>query len=156
MIIKLMVDPLGTAHQTQEEEYDELEKKIIPNWLPGYKNLKFDREILPHELKQIPTDLYVFDFGGIMPGCDSMIMSQIRDLIEMAEEKLNTLFVIYSTFSYQWYMDLIADEFPELKLVNVIAHDRDFEKNFEAWFPPKERQEPKPKLVTPVRGLIKP
>jgi hypothetical protein len=102
--------------------------------------------VLPHQLKNKPVDLYVFDVGGL--GCqmgsgDSLTFSHVRTLAEMVQERPNTLFVLWSSFTTAWYKEIVSEEFPELANAPNVLHryedkfgpeNDQFEKKLKAWF----------------------
>ena len=118
MKVCALVDPMASMSQTVEEEYqgikDEFEDEIFPD-----QNIDFESKIQPHHLANKPVDFYIFDFGGMLPGAQGLIDSQVREFIRQAENHPNALFILYSAFTGREYKNVMEDEFPELKLHNV-------------------------------------
>ena len=59
----LYTDEFATIGRTQEDEYKEIESRLV-DLLPGL-NLKFERDKRPHDLSNGSADVYVFDIGGM-------------------------------------------------------------------------------------------
>ena len=131
VLVGIFVDPIGVMDMTPEEEMDYIEM-LFREDIKGF-NFEFKRELTPHELSNQSVDVYVFDFGGLLPGCDSLIVSMYRDLLKQIEDHPNTLFFIYGALSPMYYKDELEQMFGEelyegeLKFVNVVLKDTDGE-----------------------------
>ena len=130
IIVGLFSDPIGTMGMSVEEEYDLTEsdfKEELANF-----NLTFIRNITPYELKNRSIDIYVFDFGGLMPGCDGLIISQYRGLIEQIEEHPNMLVVLWGGLADVYYEDVLHEMFGEDRnFPNVIVKTKLWDKTFD-------------------------
>ena len=131
MKIFALVDFMGCMDMTPEEEYcyirewfeDALETKFI------FKSDKY-----PHDLENEKVDIYVIDFGGLLPGCDSAIASVYRELLTQIGEKPNTLFILWSQFTFDWYKDMMTEVAPDLEGFNVIKKGaKDFVERLKDW-----------------------
>jgi len=113
MNVAMYFDPYASLDSTQEEEYAEAQELFKEN-VPGTH--RFKENIFPHQLRQNPADVYLFDIGGMGAnfGAHDTVWSHIRTLAELVEEMPSTLFVLWSSFTCRWYEDLIKDEYPEL------------------------------------------
>ncbi len=154
MKVCAFVDFAGTTNfkgefVSPDDEYKEIEA-TIRRWLPE-KNITFKTEVQPHELENMPCDLYVFDWGGASIG-NSMLEHFTEDLITQAQEKPNTLFVIWSAFCGPTYLGMVGNyNIPNLVKIdaerelylyrnevqpNVLITDigADFERRFKEWF----------------------
>ena len=114
--IILCTDPMSSMiyDNDQDKEYDAIEqelKEILPNF-----KITFVRNIFPHQLANENFDVYLFDFGGMLPGCE--------DMIRQVEDHPNSAFILYSSFSVRWYEDCMADEAKDIvDQPNVILYD---------------------------------
>jgi hypothetical protein len=111
---------MGSSFQEPEEEYAEIKKIFCQELGLNPEEITFVPEVMPHKLQGMSTDIYVIDYGGMLPGSDDLIRSIFRDVIRLIEDRPNTLFVIWSQFSMNWYRELVKEESPELVAPNVI------------------------------------
>ncbi len=107
-----LVDVMASSLETPEEEYISIQAEI--QGVLG-REVSFESDVMPHDLIGKKVDVYVIDYGGMMPGCDSLINSIFQEVIKQVADKPNTLFIIWTIMSEGWYVDLIKDESPELK-----------------------------------------
>ena len=113
----MCVDMMGGGGKTPDDEYDDIQSQF--NYIFPDKTIDYEREVNPHDLKNKPLDFYVYDYGGLLPGCDGLLESNMRELIQQAKDHPNAMFVIYSTFTIPWYKDLIQDDLPEDRPRNI-------------------------------------
>jgi len=110
----------------QQKEYDAIERNMRETF-PEFK-MVFVRDIFPHQLANESFEIYLFDFGGMLPGCEDMVASQYRELARQVEDHPNALFLLYSSFSVRWYKELMEEDSGELKnQPNVVFYDYDEE-----------------------------
>lgn len=116
---------------SKEEEYDFTEKEFKEH-LSNF-NLTFIRDITPYDLKNRSIDVYVFDFGGLMPGADELIISQYRGLIKQIEEKPNMLVILWGGLADIYYKDILYEIFEEenKKFPNVIMKHKTYDDIYE-------------------------
>jgi hypothetical protein len=92
-------------------EYDDMDCMLSLNLgLP----VKVVRDTPPGSLSQSAFDMYVFDYGGMLPGSEDFTASLYRDFIRAADDHPGAAFVLYSRFSERWYSELVRSENPEL------------------------------------------
>jgi hypothetical protein len=120
MKICALVDVMGTSIQTQDEEYAEIKERFCAELQLDPGEVTFLTNVMPHNLQNMSTDVYVLDYGGMMPGSEDTTRYIFRETINQIENKPNTLFVIWSSFSFNWYQELIERESPELVAPNVV------------------------------------
>jgi hypothetical protein len=120
MKICALVDPMTSSLQTQEEEYAEIKEWFCNELRLDPNEITFLTDVMPHKLQGMSPDVYVIDYGGMMPGADDLVRHIFRDVIEQIDNKPNTLFVIWSQLSFSWYKELIEQESPELIAPNVV------------------------------------
>lgn len=122
MKICALVDEMGTGLSTPEEEYEEI-KADLCGWLElDPEKVTFRPRVYPHQLGNESVDIYVMDFGGMLPGCEDGIISHFRSLLEQIKGKPNTLFIIWSRFTQRWYEEVVAEYAPEFKVPNVAIY----------------------------------
>jgi len=123
VLVGIFVDFMGTFDTTSDQEMDYIEM-LFREDIEGF-NFKFKRGVHPHQLANQPLDVYVFDFGGLLPGCDDMMSSQYRELLKQIEDHPNTIFLIWGALSPVYYKDELHHRFGEEKdFVNVVFQDR--------------------------------
>lgn len=122
VLVGIFVDFMATMDSTPAEEMDYIET-LFREDIEGF-NFEFKRDLPPHELSNQPLDVYVFDFGGLLPGCDAMISSQYEELLKQIEDHSNTIFLIWGALSPVYYKDELEHRFGEEKdFVNVVFQD---------------------------------
>lgn len=135
MKICALVDPMGTSFQEPKEEYEEIKQRFCEELCLEPNEVTLVPDVMPHTLSGISTDAYVIDYGGMLSGVDDLVRSIFREFIKQVEDKPNTLFIIWSTFSFRWYKELIEDENPDLKAPNVaFALDDEGWEKIKRWF----------------------
>jgi hypothetical protein len=147
---------MGTNNQTPEEEYVQIKKdmsKIIgPDFI--YKT-----DVFPQNLKNDPVDFYIIDYGGIGPGCEDTIISLYHSLLEQIENKPNTLFIIWSSFTQRWYKEAIESSDYNITNFNVVYYgdvSEEAEQRIKNWCEAGAAYvEPplKANIIKPIRGL---
>lgn len=123
MKIYALVDWMGTLDKNQTDEYDDIHIRMIE--IIGHENFIYKTNVFPHQMKNDKVDIFIMDFGGVMPGCEDTVQSHYRSLLEAIQEKPNTLFVIYSLFTERWYERTIEKYFPEFIAPNVVYFSDD-------------------------------
>lgn len=111
----LFSDEFASLSSTQEEEYDEMEKKLT-ELLPDVK-LRFSRGKQPQDLANASPDVYVFDIGGMCYVDYGGIQRRnwCHMVLRQLEDHPNTLFIPWTSMtgdSLQW---AIEDFMPEAK-----------------------------------------
>jgi len=108
----------------QTKEYQAIEQGLREDFQEF--NLSFVRNVFPHSLSNEGFEVYLFDFGGMLPGCEDMVASHYRELIKQIEDHQNSAFLLYSSFSVRWYKDCMMDESKEISnQKNVFYYDFD-------------------------------
>jgi hypothetical protein len=82
MKVCAFVDWMGTTRQTPEEEYAEIKQRLCDLLEVSPERMLFKTDVFPYQLENESLDMYVIDFGGVMPGCEDTIVSHFRSLIE--------------------------------------------------------------------------
>ncbi len=79
MKVCALVDFMGTSLESPEEEYAQIKKEIEK--CTKRKITIYKTDIFPHQLQNENTDIYVMDYGGLLPGCEDTILSNFRELV---------------------------------------------------------------------------
>jgi hypothetical protein len=98
-------DPM-VSEETVEIEY---QKHVEPQFQEhGYQfaNVKC-MDIPPYN--EIDFDFLLFDYGGLLPGCESLIQTNCRWLIEDARNHPSRCYVMVSSFTRQAMEDYLTD-----------------------------------------------
>jgi hypothetical protein len=128
--IVMLVDFMATMFGATEEEYEDIR---------GYMNelfpdcaLTFEEEVHVQDLRDRPEgdwDIYVFDWGGLLPGAEDLTRSIYKTLLYLTRSRGSKLFILWSAFTDQYYKEAIEDEFPEFIAPNVVCRqDERYEK----------------------------
>jgi hypothetical protein len=81
------------------------------------------------DLKDSDWDIFVMDWGGVLPGCEGLTTSIYERLVELTYEFPNKLFVLWSSFTRRLYLDavgtvesrrMVLDEMQGLIAPNVV------------------------------------
>ncbi len=118
-----LTDRGGTMGMSQEEEYAQMKKSLQEIVYPDV-DIIFEKDVTPDDLIKKEWDIYVFDYGGAMAAYGSeerYIDSYYRPLIRRIKGHPEKLFVIWSSYTQEWYRRLIEEESPELVAPNVIT-----------------------------------
>lgn len=125
--IGIVVDFMGCGDASPEDERRELREKFTE--LLQAHPLEFYDE---HGLNIRPcTDILLYDFGGILPGCDDLLLSNARHLVAWCRENPNSLAIVVSSFTYRHQIQYELEE-EGLDLPNVINWEETPE--IPAWF----------------------
>jgi hypothetical protein len=109
---------LSGNSETLEEEYnDSLAKQLAVYGL--YAEPKFV-EMIP----EIEFDVLFFDYGGLLPGCESLIQSNYRWLLDNANEHMSRMYVMASRFTKYAMLDICMNHVPP----NIYLTVKDFSK----------------------------
>lgn len=131
MKIYVYVDWMGGMFETPEEEYEQI--KIQLELALETDKFIYKTEIPPWKLENEKVDVYIIDFGGLLPGSEDSIRSIYRELIKQIEEKPNTLFILWSHFTCEWYADVMEEVAPDLKGFNVIKRPPSKGEDYRHW-----------------------
>lgn len=118
LIVFACVDFMGDV----KEEYIEIEEGIRESF-PNHE-IEFHADenanLLPPNLKDQKYNVYVFDWGGLLPGADDLTRSIYKALLGQVQKYPQRLFIMWSTFTGDWYKEICESEFPEFIAPNVI------------------------------------
>lgn len=123
----IIVDFMGSGGMTREEEIAE-HVRYFSSMLECQLNVHTPNLALEIEPG---TELVIFDFGGMMPGADSLVTSNARALFKWAQDNPSGLVVVISWFTWMRYLENEMEDLG-LKLVNVTHSNLD---NFDELVP---------------------
>ena len=107
--ILMLVDFMASSFGSTEDEYKEIEgymTELFPDC-----ELTFQREFYMHKFREIDEsawDIFVMDWGGIMPGAQGLTDSIYKNLVELTYEYPSKLFLLWSTFTRRLYIDAVG------------------------------------------------
>ncbi len=132
--VKMLVDFMASSFGSTDDEYDEIEqslKRLFPEIA-----LSFDRQVFMHDLKKLAYDIFVFDWGGLMPGSEGTTRSIYHALLsETRKYGKDRLYIMWSSFTERYFKDAANEEFPEFIAPNVVyAQDENYEKRCRLFF----------------------
>lgn len=102
MKVAICVDLMGSSHGTPEQEIN-IHKKHLQKALPDC-DLKFYRAWHPGPGRkgiQANTDILLYDYGGMLPGCGGLLDSNARVIINWCQDNPGCLALIVSQFTYE-------------------------------------------------------
>lgn len=151
----ILVDPMGhgfgevTPEQEIEGHIHDYSELLKPDTLKPYR-LESAHQIKPG------TRLVLFDYGGMMPGCEDLVLSECRALLQWATDNPSALVIVISSFTYR---NQIQYEIEEMGLTphNVVCRVSIFEDHIPLWFRVSEAPDctpiPAETYAHPIAGL---
>ena len=109
MKIYALVDYM--AIPSEKDEYNEI-KEVMESVI-GH-GFVYKTGIRPDRLDNEAVDIYIIDWGGVLPGAEGMVRYVYRALLGQIENKPSTLFVLWSHHTERWYSGVVRSEFPEI------------------------------------------
>jgi len=133
MKIAVILDYMGSCGKSPEEEFEDLKQRfgnIFAGANPVFYRAGYPAEFGKHGI-QPGTDVVLYDFGGMMPGCDDLLSSNARSLIRWCQEHPQSLALVVSTFTYRQQFEYELDKL-NLTLSNLVAFES--EDDLPEWF----------------------
>ena len=125
MKILYFCDPMGTFTGDTADQ----EAKYCKKWLKDFifKNKKFTFQQTYNSCAIIDElyDILIFDFGGIGIGSTDLAYSLSREILKLIEDRPNTLFVAWTSFTNEYLKDACEKELGEYP--NLINRDIEVE-----------------------------
>ncbi len=152
----ILVDPMGhgfgevSPEQEIEGHIHDYSELLRPDALKPYR-LQSAHEIKPG------TRLVLFDYGGMMPGSDDLVLSECRALLQWATDNPSGLVVVISSFTYR---NQIQYEMEEMGLTphNVVCRESISKDPIPLWFRVRDKPNRTPipvdTLAHPIAGLM--
>jgi len=144
MKVIAFVDPWGAMGKDADEEYEQIKldlQKILQC------EIELEKDIPPHALDNRSFAAYVFDYGGMLPGCGDLINSFYRCIHDAVIDHPNSLFIIWSSYTGREYKNYIKYELEkEADAPNLVIFAGGNWEDLQQWFgvdplPPKEAQQ---------------
>jgi hypothetical protein len=126
-------DFAGTMGMSVLDECAET-REMFREAFPNPFTFKFN--VQPYQLANDRPDIYLFDYGGVGPGCEDSVAAIYRSLITQIEDHPSVLFVLYSTFTVRWYVELMREDGKDFEAYpNVVFGTEDsWKKAVSEWF----------------------
>jgi len=127
----MLVDFMASSMGSTDDEYNEI-SGYMTELFPECE-LTFQKEFHMHNFNDIERaawDVFVMDWGGVMPGCQDLTYSIYEHLVELTYKYPDKLFILWSTFTKRFYLDavgvreskrLLHEELEKLIAPNVVA-----------------------------------
>jgi len=117
----IVLDPMGgiRGDRTPDDEAKELKSRFEE--MLGRK-LNVHRPNHAGDI-EVGTELVLFDFGGMLPGAESLMESNARHLIKWAEEHTSALVIVVSHFTFTRYVKPEMEALGLTGLPNLVLDD---------------------------------
>lgn len=119
--IPMLVDFMASELADAEDEYNDI-RGYMTELFPDCE-LVFTSDVFMHVLREmadIDWDVFVMDWGGVLPGCEDLTRSIYKTLLYLIREKEDKLFIMWSAHTEAYYKEAIEEEFPEFIAPNVV------------------------------------
>lgn len=140
----------GFGDVTPEMEIKEHKERFTEFATPAKLDVYTPSSTYPGDLKP-GTDLLIYDFGGVGPGCEGLMTGNARHLVRWAADNPSSLVVIVSTFSYDRYVKYEAEDMGLLDLHNIVV-DCSMGDEKDPWYR-NERYSPFPEWFEQAHGI---
>ena len=134
MKILFFNDPIGTYFGDSPEEEANYCKEFLQEWVFENKKFKFESTLSSMDLENKQYDILIFDFGGIGIGASGLVSSLSRQILHLIEDRPNTLFIAWTSFTSQFLEDECEKELG--KYINLIHRDmntKEIVNNIKKW-----------------------
>jgi hypothetical protein len=120
LIIFAAVDFMGDT-EVEYQEIEERMRELFPDHAISYRHDE-ESELMPQNLEDEDTiyNVYVFDWGGLLPGANDLTQSIYHSLLANIMKYPQRLFIMWSAFTESYYKDACTREFPQFIAPNVI------------------------------------
>ena len=115
----IIVDYMGVGGKTPEEEIQQHTERFSE--LLG-RPLAVHTPRGPHGI-EVGTELVIYDFGGLLPGCGGLIDSHTREIVRWAQDHSSGLVVVVSGFTWSHYIRQELEEHNLLDILNITCDD---------------------------------
>lgn len=115
----IIVDWMGSGSHTPEEEIAQHTNRFSA--LLG-RPLSVHTPRSPHGI-EVGTELVIYDFGGMLPGCGDLIDSNTRELVKWAQDNSSGLVVVVSGFAWSRYIKQELEDNNLLDIPNITCDD---------------------------------
>ena len=107
LVVAVYVDEYSMTEVTPDEEYSAIEsglRRAVKN------DLDFRVRLDPYALSGLCPDIYVFDYGGASLFDADSAGWVMRELLRQIDDHPNTLFIIWSSYTWREYAGLLREE----------------------------------------------
>lgn len=102
LLVGIFVDFMGAGDETPEDEIKYI-KDQVKDWLGDKYNFMFVSSLNLCELISKNLDLFIVDYGGVLPGAGELVGSMMRGINDYAVEHPSCLLVLWTTFTTNEY-----------------------------------------------------
>ena len=117
-------DPIGCGGDTFDDEALCV-KRTLKGLVFDKQKFNFVSTVNSMDLIEKKYDILIFDFGGIGLGCSGLVSSLSREILKLIEDRPDTLFVAWTTFTNDYLKDECQKELGEYP--NLISYDNELE-----------------------------
>jgi hypothetical protein len=134
MKILYFCDPIGTFTGDTADQEVKYCKKWLKNFIFENKKFQFKSTFDSMAIINEQYDILIFDFGGLGIGCSGLVDSLSREILKLIEDRPNTLFVAWTSFTNEYLKDACEKELGDFP--NLVCRDTNNElliKAIKAW-----------------------
>lgn len=128
LLVGIHLDPMGVGVGTEFEETPEMEEQTIRRYFKEFLGDKLEFNFIRPGLTELfgkSLDVFVLDYGGMMPGSDGLIESTIRAVNKYMEEHPSCILLLWSQCTAEWFEAIteisILGDGVELDMPNVLV-----------------------------------
>lgn len=106
LLVGIHLDFLGVGVGTEFEQTPEMEEQTIQRYFKEFLGDKFEFDFIRPGLTDLlgkPLDVFVLDYGGLLPGCEGLIESTIGAVNKYIEEHPSCTLVLWSQCTAEWF-----------------------------------------------------
>lgn len=113
LVVGIFLDPVGSNicsefEKSPKEEFNDI-KGLFKKFLGKRFTFIFKTSMNILELLNSPLDIFVVDYGGLLPGATDMIYSLMREINKYVKEHPSCLLVLWTPFTADYYNE-VAEE----------------------------------------------
>lgn len=110
--IGIIVDPIGVGVGTEywtspEEEVKEIKRHLTNHFGNSYKLNFYDSGLQDLIVKQL--DIFVVDYGGLLPGATELLGSVMRTIREYSEQHPSCILILWSKTTRERYDECLEE-----------------------------------------------
>jgi hypothetical protein len=121
MKILYFCDPIGTFIGDTVEQEIKYCKKWLKDFIFENKKFQFKSTFNSMDIINKQYDILIFDFGGLGIGCSGLVDSLSREILKLIEDRPNTLFVAWTSFTNEYLKDACEKELGDFP--NLVCRD---------------------------------
>lgn len=110
LIVGIFVDFMGSGLLTGQEIAPEEELKNIQRLFQEFLGEQYDFRFITSfqsllEITSRSLDVFVVDYGGLLPGASGLISSNMREVNKYVEEHPSCILVLWSWITMRYYVE---------------------------------------------------